>query len=380
MLDHSHRDLKERLLQAFVPLNSLTEDHLNALLRDTQVEVICRGQTLCRPGDLDHQAIYLLSGRLGLGEGISQRELAAHEPAARFAVSHHQPRLETVVALDDCEIIRFDADALDAMVAWDQASSYLALDVSSRRDLDEDADWMLTLLRSNLFYQIPPMNLRDVLDRFQPEFVHAGEVVVRQGELGDCCYFVKEGRVGIYRAKDGRSDGELMAELGPGRSFGEDALVRDEPRNASVVMLDNGVLMRLDKQDFFVLLRSPPARTLSLAEAERELVAGAGLIDVRSEDEFERAHAASALNMPLAILKLKSRLLERGRTYVVYCNSGRRSLAAAHLLAAEGFNVIALRHGVDALDARQRLRLFNSGDAEYLFTERQLAGASEALS
>lgn len=364
--------LKRQLLQTFIPLNVLTEDHLDTLLRDTRVEVVCRGQTVCRPGDYDHQSIFLLSGRLQVGEGRYRRDLAAHEPAARFAVANHQPRLEPVIAAEDSEIICFDTDLLDGMVAWDQAASYIALDIASRRDLDEDAEWMLTLLRSNLFYKVPPMNIRQIIDRFKPHFVHSGEVVVRQGELGDCCYFVKEGRVGIYQGS-GDLRGPALAELGPGRCFGEDALVKDQPRNASAVMLENGVLMRLDKQDFFRLLKSPAVRTLSLPEVQRELASGAGLIDVRTEEEFERAHAVGALNMPLAILKLKSRLLVSDRTYVIYCDTGRRSLAAAHLLAEEGFSVIALRHGLATLDPLQRLRFLMEGDADYLHNERQLA-------
>ena len=381
-----NQELKKHLLQTMVPVSALTEDHLNTLMRDTHVEVLCRGQTICQRGDCDDTHIYLLSGKVGIDNGGGHTlAIDANDPQARFPLAHYQPRLETVTAIDDCEIIRFASAQLDAMLAWDQAANYITLDIAGQRDLDEDADWMLTLLRSNLFYKVPPMNIRQILSRFRADFAHSGDVIIRQGEVGDCCYFIKEGAVSVYRAADEKSASALVAELGVGRCFGEDALVNNAPRNATVVMRDNGVLMKLDKQDFFLLLKSPPVHSLTLTEVDRELASGVELIDVRTESEYELAHATSAfktaaLNMPLTILKLKSRLLDRDKRYITYCNSGRRSSAAAYLLAEDGYNVTVLRNGFDALPLPQRVRFLNTGDDVYLQRARELASASAPLS
>lgn len=365
--------LKQHLLRAFAPLNALTVDHLNALLRNAQVEVAYRGQSLCQRGDCDEKHLFLLSGSVQLDCGDGEPTVVSDaDPVAHFALAHHQPRLETVTAIEDCQIIRFDSAHLDAMLAWDQAANYIVLDITGQRDLDEDADWMLTLLRSNLFYRVPPMNIRQILRKFKPMFVHAGEVVIRQGEIGDCCYFIKEGSVAVLRAGHERGRSEVIAELGIGRCFGEDALVNEAPRNASVVMRNNGVLMRLEKQDFFLLLKPPIVKTLGLGDIDRELAGGAVLLDVRSQEEFERVHANSALNMPLNILKLKSRLLDPQTRYIAYCNSGRRSSAAAYLLGEEGFEVTVLRGGYEALPLPQRLRFLSAGDAAYLAREETL--------
>jgi signal-transduction protein with cAMP-binding, CBS, and nucleotidyltransferase domain len=93
------------------------------------------------------------------------------------------------------------------------------LDISSQRDLDEDADWMMTLLRSNLFYKVPPINIRQILNKFTSEYVSAGEVIIRQGEIGDCCYFVKEGVAGVYSSGSDKNRSELLAELSVGRTI-----------------------------------------------------------------------------------------------------------------------------------------------------------------
>lgn len=388
-----NQELKKYLLQTMVPVNALTEDHLNTLLRDTQVEVFCRGQNIVQRGDCDAAHVYLLSGKVSIDCGSGKnaaRVIDANDPQARFPLAHLQPRLESITAIDDCQIIRFASEKLDAMLAWDQAANYIILDITGQRDLDEDADWMLTLLRSNLFYKVPPINIRQILSRFRAQFAHSGDVIVRQGEAGDGCYFIKEGAVSIYRASDEKGASELVAELGVGFCFGEDALVNDAPRNATVVMRDNGVLMKLDKQDFYLLLKSPPVRSLALGDVERELATGAELIDVRTESEYELSHAAlnsqtgglqtPALNMPLTILKLKSRLLNRDKRYIAYCNSGRRSSAAAYLLNEDGYNIIVLRNGFDALSLAQRSRFLTMGDSDHLQRLRELVGAAAPLS
>lgn len=350
--------IERRLLQTLVPVNALTMDHLNTLLRDRAVEMVCAGQTLFTAGEYDNHNVYLLSGSVQITDANgNQQILSAEDPASRFALQNYQPRRHTAIATTDCSIVRFGCDELDAMLAWDQASNYIMLDIASQRELDEDADWMLTLLKSNLFYKVPPMNIREIINKFQPEVLPTGSTVIRQGEVGNCCYFIKEGLVGVYQSRDEKSRPELVAELGVGRCFGEDALVNETVRNATIEVHANAVLMKLDKSDFFLLLKQPQVQTCNLAQAQQQEQAGSQWLDVRTQDEYEKGHYSGALNMPLDLLKLKSRLLDKKRHYLLYCNSGRRSEAAAHFLSEEGFTVTALVGGFNNCSAEQQ-RLF----------------------
>lgn len=336
----------KRYLNTLVPVNALTLDHLDALLRECSIEVVCKGQVLFSEGDYDNNHVYLLSGSVGIWAGKDKlRVLNANEPECRFPLLHYQPRRETVLAEQDCHIIRFNNDRLDGMVAWDQACRYIALSVSSDRSLDEDAQWMTTLLKSNLFYKVPPMNIGQILNKFEPCYFSAGDTVIRQGEVGDCCYVIKEGLVKVMQSTDGKQAPQLVNELGEGLCFGEDALVNDAVRNASIIMATNGVLMRLDKKDFHLLLKMPQVRRLNFNQAKLE--EAAVWVDVRSQDEYENGHIEGALNMPLDILKLKSRMLNKAKLHILYCNSGRRSDAAAHFLMAEGLNVVSLSGGFE---------------------------------
>lgn len=345
--------IEKSLLQTLVPVNALTEDHLDTLLRDTSMEVICPGQSICSIGDRDNKTVYLLSGQV-LIQAIQgdSTVLSADNARCRFPLSNSQPRTERIIAVNDCLLIRFDTESLDRMLAWDQASTYLMLDINAQRDFDEDADWLMTLLKSNLFYKVPPMNIRKIIKQFNPTYLSAGEVVIRQGEVGDGCYFIKEGTVSVYQALNERFSPEPVNELGPGRCFGEDALVNNAPRNATIVMKTNGVLMKLDKLSFYQLLKTPTVATLSFSEAEASV--SPLWIDVRTQDEYEAGHYDGAVNMPLNLLKLKSRMLVGSQACIIYCNSGRRSEAAAYLLTEEGFNCRVLAGGISHCTEHQQ--------------------------
>lgn len=347
-------DFDYRVLETLVPVNALTLDHLNTLMRNNGTEVVCKGQTLFNAGDDDSHHIYLLSGKIHLqGDDGQQRMLNAGDPCCRFPIAPGHPRRATAIADEDCHIIRFDRNELDGMLAWDQVSRYIMLDIAARRDLDEDADWMLTLLKSNLFYKVPPINIRKIIDKFEAVYFSAGETIIRQGELGNCCYFIKEGSVSVWQSESPSSPSIKVNELHVGRCFGEDALVNHAPRNATLVMETNGVLMRLNKIDFYQLLKSPALDTLELEGCRQLLDEGAVAIDVRTQDEYEYGHCEGALNMPLDLLKLKSRLLDPTQHYIIYCNTGRRSEAAAYLLSEEGFNVSTLKQGFTAYSREQ---------------------------
>src|SRR5690606_1408839 len=106
--------------------------------------------------------------------------------------------------------------------------------------------------------------------------------------------------------------------------------------------------MRLDRKDFDELLREPIVRSISAAEARERLAAGARWLDVRTPDEYEQSHLQGAMNMPLNVLRLKSRLLDPSKVYLACCDTGRPSASAAFLLNNVGIEVHVLEGGLNA--------------------------------
>lgn len=327
------------LTRTLVPLKDMSESHLLSLLDNAVVEAVCAGQTLFAAGSYDAQHVYLLHGDVSLMlEDGSRTQIKGR--ATLLPIAHQQPRQYTAVAETDCSVLRIDSERLDKLLTWSQVADYLQLMISRERDLDEDVDWMMVVLKSNLFFKVPPLNVEDIFSRLTPQVVYAGDVIIRQGEMGDQCYFIKEGEADVTRHSDNKR--QHLATIGVGRCFGEDALVNETVRNATIMMRTDGVLMRLEKQDFYRLLKEPVVATLPLHELKNNIANDVVAVDVRSDEEYSVAHLPKAVNIPLNILAIKSRLLNKEKLYIFYCDTGRRSRAAAHLLALHGYKTLAL--------------------------------------
>ena len=334
--------------KSLVPLNSLCDSHLQELLRNVDVTIVFRNQCLFEAGTYDHQLIYLLHGEVELQYANGDTELVIGRDQIK-PVAHQQPRPCRAVAKTDCSVLKIDNEYLDKMLTWSQVAEYLLLDISYQRDLDEEAEWMMTILRSNLFFKVSPTNASVIFERMKSMKVEAGTAILRQGEIGDNCYFIKQGEAEVRRSPDGIRPPVWVADIGPGRCFGEDALVNETVRNASVIMKTDGELAYISKRDFLKLLKQPKVELLEAKELPGVLDEGTICIDVRTQEEYAEGHIERAVNIPLSLLRIKTRLLDKKTSYVVYCDNGRRSKAAAHLLKQSKYKAIALNGGVQQI-------------------------------
>ncbi len=335
--------LSPRVLRLFVPLNVLSDDHLATLCRELEVQRAVPGQQLVQAESLVGRHLFLLSGELSVSMCTGQTvEVSAGTATSYLSLGDSLPGFVEAVANADCSYFIVDREQLDAMLCWDQVAKTMAVEISIDRSLDEDALWMCTLLASNLFHKIPPYNVREVFERMEARFVQSGEAIVRQGEQGAECYIIKEGNALVTHQRSAGAEPEVIAELGPGRCFGEDALLNHTTRNATVTMESNGVLMCLHKREFFSLLSEPEINAIDLRDAQAAISEGAQWLDVRSQQEFDCAHRSGAFHLPMHLMSLKSRLMNPGTTYIAYCSTGRRASTAAYLLAQQGFKVVPL--------------------------------------
>lgn len=74
------------------------------------------------------------------------------------------------------------------------------------------------------------------------------------------------------------------------------------------------------------------------------------LVDVREVEEFEALHLEGARNFPLSQLADTYKQLEKDQLYYVICKSGMRSARACQFLAEQGYEVINVLGGMDALE------------------------------
>ncbi len=95
-----------------------------------------------------------------------------------------------------------------------------------------------------------------------------GAVVFREGDSGDCVYFIRSGDVEVVRATD---EGEIaLAKLSSGQHFGEMALLSNEPRNATVRTLTATELAVLGKTNFMTMLHVMPSTEQDILKTIQE--------------------------------------------------------------------------------------------------------------
>ncbi|MDX1503473.1 MAG: cyclic nucleotide-binding domain-containing protein [Thermoanaerobaculia bacterium] len=84
----------------------------------------------------------------------------------------------------------------------------------------------------------------------------AGEMIFREGDVGDEMFIVHTGEVEIAVEEDGSL--QRLARLEKGDFFGEMSLLEDLPRNASARALSDVQLVRVDRATFDKMLRANP--------------------------------------------------------------------------------------------------------------------------
>ncbi len=125
-----------------------------------------------------------------------------------------------------------------AIFAWRQLSS------ADRVAQPPDPARVALLRATSIFRPLA----QPVLERLSRKLISvvpaAGDEIIRQGDPGDRFYLVEEGVVAVS------IDGGHVADLGPGEFFGEIALLRDAPRNATVTAAGPVLLLALERAEF----------------------------------------------------------------------------------------------------------------------------------
>jgi CRP-like cAMP-binding protein len=344
----SSEQVSTELLRRFSPLDGLKRDNLAALARKVQIREMSPGQLLFKEGDTEKRTLYVVAGNLELIDGGKViGSVEGGSEMARNPVAPVFPRRVSGRARDRVQFISIDSDLLDVMLTWDQTGSYEVSELAGKSDQSSD-DWMTMLLQTKAFHKIPPANIQAIFMRMQQINYRTGDVILKQGAEGDYFYVLIRGTALVTRETPLSKEGIKLAELSIGDTFGEEALISDAKRNATVTMRSDGAVMRLGKDDFKKLLNEPMLDWVSMAQAEEIIRAGGQWLDVRLPSEFENQHLDKAVNIPLYFMRLKINTLDPKKKYIVCCDTGRRSSAGAYILSERGYQAYVLRGGISS--------------------------------
>ena len=236
-----------------------------------------------------------------------------------------------VQAVADAHFVAISGDELDELLGWGQL----------------DGGRLLTRHRK-VFHDVPLENVQRALERMTERRYIAGETVVAQGEHGDTYYLIVQGEAEVWLTDPLTDEASRIDRLRDGDGFGEEALLLEGSRTATVRMTTPGRLLALSKADFDELLRPQMVDEVDAARASEMLARGqARLVDCRYPTEYDEGRIPGAQLVPLDRLRREGVFtIDPAPTYIVYCRSGRRSRAAVYLLRERGIRAMSLIGGI----------------------------------
>jgi CRP-like cAMP-binding protein len=350
----SHTSGQEARIRTLAPISRLSLADQEAVLSQGMFLTFSAGEIVYAQGREDNYANYLLEGSVEfLWNGRFVRHLDAEQTAIKRALDGPGAKRYTVRARTWSLVLRIERTELERRLRLAD------LDVGSSEPEENDiareqpSNWMIRMLQSQRFANLPPQNIQRVFERMERVDATANELIIRQGDPGGYYYVIEEGYCDVSREPAGGGREIHLSELGPGDGFGEEALVSGTPRNASVTMRSDGVLMRLDKESFIELIRNPLINKISYKDARRMIDEGAVWIDIRHRDQFAKGAFRNARNIPRAVIRVECRKLVKGRKYIVCGEDPGSSAAAAFLLAERGYDVSHLDEPLSKLFASE---------------------------
>lgn len=326
----SHSDLRH-----FTPFDTMNPEYLDRVIEKASLREVPKGTIIFKRGKELSEAFYLVSGHVDLIDAsFAITSLTESSEERRSALNNITPTQVSALAKSTVTLLVVERDFLDLVMAWSESG-----DEESEPE-DEDSDWMSSLLQAPLFSKIPPGNIRQLFTRFKVQKVVSDEIVIKEGERGDYFYVLESGSATVMD-----NAGNILAALRPGDFFGEEALAGETTRNATVKMLTQGKLRRLQKEDFKALLLEPVLKFVSMEDLQkrpRELPPFQ-LLDVRLPLERRFQSVPGSRNIPLSHLRRNMPELDLGITYVITDDAGRRCDVAAQLLTQAGFDICILQ-------------------------------------
>lgn len=145
-----------------------------------------------------------------------------------------------------------------------------------------------------LFRKLPLVVLDELVDLFEYQKLLRGETLFQQGDTADSFYILLSGRLQVIRKKP-------VAELTPGDSFGELALIGDQARSATIIGQRDSELGKLHRHDFDAILKAYPEISVELLK-----VVGSWLT---TEEKFNSNKVSGIVTMVLLDRDAKAKSL-----------------------------------------------------------------------
>ena len=139
-----------------------------------------------------------------------------------------------------------------------------------------------------LFAFVDEADLELIADKLELETYKNGTVLIKEGEIGDCLYLLKSGRVKVYAISEETGQQIVLSHLENGDHFGEMSLISGEKRSANIVAVTDVEVWKLSKPVFDALIMKNPSITLTLTHLLTQRLKESNIARKESEKYYEQ--------------------------------------------------------------------------------------------
>ena len=243
----------KHLLKRFEAFEALAAAELSGVARHTQIISIPANRWVLREGRTLSGSYYLVQGRVRL---FSPAAVVGHR--SRDARSPLYPSHTAIRTLTAVRLLHVDTASVALLLG--------------RADLQPKQEvllpWEQRFLGSPLMRRLAAGVWQKLFSELDERPFAAGDDLIAEGDPASDFLVLKSGRAAVRR------DGRTLAQLVPGDFFGEDALIMNGRRNATVSALEAGAVLRLPKDRFVALLLDRVVRFVECSDAGIDLDIG----------------------------------------------------------------------------------------------------------
>ena len=297
-------------------------------------------ETLTLKGTSQRSYLFVFIGEISVHRASNTEEVENIGPG-EILVLDDQSGPAHITANIESVFYHVDSYGLEKLVSWTVVSRLLEGDESTARRLN--------LLMNYSTLNILPVDAAfELSQRMIESSAKAGEKIVRQGEVADSFYVLTRGSADVWQRNQDHEEPRLVAKLTAGDSFGEDALIAEGTRNATVIMTSDGDLLICKREDFQEIVAYRSIDEISAKDAKKLLEKrDCELIDVRYLEEYKESYIENATLIPLPDIRNSLGQFKQDKRYILYCSNGKRSAIGTMILSRSGFNAVSLKDGIE---------------------------------
>lgn len=328
------------LTQNYYPFTLLSIERAREALSAVRVFELRANDTLTTRGGKGRDYLFVLSGAIEIKHVFEEAFVHAEDTKVKPLFIPPAPYTVDIKVKEDAVICHADSAMFDHLFLWQEIASTLEpeeFDILER---------MRGIRNTLAFRSVPSELLAEAFHRMQVINAKKGDVIFKQGDISDMFYVIKSGGIEVWREVEAGKPSKKVGVFGAGDVFGEDTLVNVTPRKGTVVMSEDGTLLALDRNEYLAMMMTNNVREVDADAAKGLIENGFELIDVRYQMERDESFIPGSIFIPLHDLREKRNELSKDKEYIIYCRSGKRSKAGAHLLNRWGFEAVSLQGGI----------------------------------